>query len=162
VTTSIQDRLLELKVIDASANGFLYDLGDAYKANRGETQMRWMWPHRTLIDRGISAPAHSDCPVCTPNPWIGIYGLVTRKTSSGDVLYAGEGITPMEAIRAYTIDGAYAVWEEGIKGSIEPGKLADLLVVDRDPLTIPPDSLKDVKTFMTIIDGRTVYKSAGD
>jgi predicted amidohydrolase YtcJ len=158
VPPSIQDRLLELKVIDASANGFLHDLGDAYKANRGEAQMRWMWPHRTLIDRGIPAPAHSDCPVCTPNPWIGIYGLVTRKTSGGDALYAGEGITPMEAIRAYTIDGAYSAWEEEIKGSLEPGKLADLIVIDRDPLTIPSDELKNVRVLMTLVDGRISYK----
>jgi len=158
VPPSIQERLLELKVIDASANGFLHDLGDAYKANRGETQMRWMWPHRTLIDRGIPAPAHSDCPACTPNPWVGIYGLVTRKTSNGDTLYAGEGITPIEAIRAYTIDGAYSAWEEGIKGSIEPGKLADLIVVDRDPLTIPHEELKDIQVDITIIDGKIVYQ----
>jgi len=159
VPPKIQDRLLELKVIDASANGFLHDLGDAYRANRGEAQMRWMWPHRTLIDRGIPAPAHSDCPVCTPNPWVGIYGLVTRKTSGGDVLYAGEGITPMEAIRAYTIDGAHSAWEEGIKGSVEPGKLADLIVVDRDPLTVPHDELKDVRVLMTVVDGKIVHKT---
>lgn len=158
VPPKIQDRLIELKVTDASATGFLHDLGDAYKANRGEAQMRWMWPHRTLIDRGIPAPAHSDCPVCTPNPWVGIYGLVTRKTSSGDALYAGEGITPMEAIRAYTIDGAYAAWEEKVKGSIEAGKLADLIVVDRDPLTIPHEELKDIQVVLTIIDGKIVYR----
>ena len=158
VTPEIQDRLLELKVIDASANGFLHDLGDAYKANRGESQMRWMWPHRTLIDRGIPAPAHSDCPVCTPNPWVGIYALVTRKTSSGDILFEKERITPLEAIKAYTIDGAYSAWEECIKGSIEPGKLADMVVIDRDPLTIQEDDLKNVKTIMTIVNGEIVYE----
>ena len=158
VPPSIQDRLLELKVIDASANGFLHDLGDAYKANRGEAQMRWMWPHRTLIDRGIPAPAHSDCPVCTPNPWTGMYGLVTRKTNNGDTLYAGEGITPMEAIRAYTIDGAHSAWEEEFKGSIEPGKLADLVVLDRDPLTIPGDDLKNIEAVTTIVDGKIAYR----
>jgi hypothetical protein len=158
VTPRIQGRLKELGVIDASASGFIHDLGDAYKANRGEEEMRWMWPHRTLADMGIPAPGHSDCPVCSPNPWLGIYGLVTRRTSSGDVLYAGEGVTPMEAIRAYTIDGAYAAWEEGVKGSIEQGKLADLVVVDRDPLAIPQDDLKNVKTVMTIVEGNIVYR----
>ena len=161
VPPPIQKRLKELGVIDASASGFLHDLGDAYKANRGEEQMRWMWPHRTLIDSGIPAPAHSDCPVCSPNPWLGIYGLVTRRTSSGDVLYAGEGVTPMEAIRAYTIDGAFAAWEEDVKGSIEPGKLADLVVVDRDPLAIPHDDLRNVETLMTMVDGKIAYVSEG-
>jgi len=83
---------------------------------------------------------------------------VTRKTSSGQVLYRGEAIRPMEAIRAYTIDGAYAAWEEGLKGSIEPGKLADLTVVDRDPLTIPREELKNVQTAMTIVGGKVVYR----
>ena len=158
VTPQIQRRLKELGVIDASANGFLHDLGDAYKVNRGEEQMRWMWPHRTLIDEGIPAPAHSDCPVCSPNPWLGIYGLVTRKTSSGDTLHANEGITLMEAIKAYTVLGAYSAWEEDFKGSIEPGKLADLVVVDRDPFTIPQDDLKNVETVMTIVDGKIVFR----
>ena len=158
VTPPIQQRLRNLQVIDASATGFIHDLGDAYKKNRGEESMRWMWPHRTLIDLGIPAPGHSDCPVCSPNPWLGIYGMVTRRTDSGDVLYEGEGVTPMEAIRAYTIDGAYAAWEEDVKGSIELGKLADLVVVDRDLLTIPLEELKEVKTVMTIIDGEVVYK----
>ncbi|MBL7168708.1 amidohydrolase [Candidatus Bathyarchaeota archaeon] len=159
VPPPIQERLKELGVIDASANGFLHDLGDAYKANRGEEEMRWMWPHRTLIDQGIPAPGHSDCPVCSPNPWLGIYGLVTRKSSGGEVLYADEGITPLEAIKAYTIDGAYSAWEEETKGSIEPGKIADLIVIDRDPMTIPHEELRDIKTVMTVIDGKIVYSA---
>jgi hypothetical protein len=64
----------------------------------------------------------------------------------------------MEAIRAYTIDGAYSVWEEGVKGSIEPGKLADLIVVDRDPLTIPHGELKGIQVVITIIDGKVIYR----
>jgi predicted amidohydrolase YtcJ len=158
VTPQIQDRLLQLEVIDASATGFIHDLGDAYKANRGQKSMRYMWPHRTLIDKGIKAPGHSDASICTPNPWYGIYGMVTRKTSGGNTLYSSEGIKPIEAIRAYTIDGAYATWEEGIKGSIEPKKKADIIVLDRDPLKISHDDLKNVKTIMTIINGRIIYR----
>jgi predicted amidohydrolase YtcJ len=157
VTPKIQNRLLNLKVIDASATGFLHDLGDAYRANRGDAAMRYMWPHRTLIDRGIPAPGHSDASICNPNPWYGIYGLLTRKTASGEVLYANEAISPMEAIRAYSIDGAYAAWEEKEKGSIEPGKLADLVVVDRDPLSISHDELKNVVTLLTVVNGKIVY-----
>jgi len=159
VTPGIQERLLELGVIDASATGFLHDLGDAYLTNRGAEAMRYMWPHRTLIDRGIHAPGHSDASICTPNPWYGIYGMVTRRTSGGQILYAAEAVTPLEAIRAYSIDGAYAAWEEGIKGSIEEGKLADLVVVDRDPLSIDPEDLKNVKTLLTVVGGRIAYKA---
>jgi predicted amidohydrolase YtcJ len=158
VTPAIQERLLKLGVIDASATGFLHDLGDAYKQNRGEAAMKYMWPHRSLIDRGIPAPGHSDASICDPNPWLGIYGMATRKTSSGQVLYAPESVTPLEAIKAYSIDGAYAAWEEGIKGTVEVGKLADFVVVDRDPLTIDPDGLKNVNALMTVINGKIVYE----
>ncbi|TFH18008.1 amidohydrolase, partial [Candidatus Bathyarchaeota archaeon] len=158
VTPSIQDRLLELGVIDASATGFLHDLGDAYKQNRGEEAMRYMWPHMSLIDRGIPAPGHSDASICDPNPWLGIYSMVTRKTSSGQVLYAPEGVTPVEAIKAYSIDGAYAAWEEDIKGTVEVGKLADLVILDRDPTAIDPDDLNQVKALMTVIDGKIVFE----
>ena len=158
VTPSIQRRLKELEVIDASATGFLHDLGDAYKANRGEEAMRYMWPHRSLIDMGIKSPGHSDASICSPNPWLGIYSMVTRKTSSGDVLYEPEGVTPIEAIRAYSIDGAYAAGEEDLKGSVEVGKLADLVVLDRDPMEIPHDDLKNVQTLITIVNGVIAYQ----
>jgi hypothetical protein len=146
-------------VIDASASGFLHDLGDAYLKNRGKDEMRYMWPHRSLIDQGIPAPGHSDASICDPNPWLGIYSLATRRTSSGQVLYSREAITPLEAIRAYSIDGAYASWDEGVKGSIEAGKLADICVVDRDPLRIPREQLKEVKNLMTIVGGKILYKN---
>jgi predicted amidohydrolase YtcJ len=162
VTPSIQKRLKELGVIDASATGFLYDLGDAYLQNRGKVEMKHMWPHRSLINQGIPAPGHSDASICDPNPWLGIYSLVTRKTSSGQILYAKEGITRMEAIRAYTIDGAYASWEENDKGSIEPGKLADLCVLDRDPLRVPREELKEIKNLITIVGGKIKYKIKQD
>ena len=111
---------------------------------------------RDLIDRGIPAPGHSDANICDANPWLAIYSMVTRKTSSGDVLYSEEGIEPLEAIRAYTIDGAYAAWEENIKGTIEPGKLADLVVIDKDPTKINPNDLKKIKNLMTVTNGKIV------
>jgi predicted amidohydrolase YtcJ len=160
VTPAIQSRLEALGVIDASASGFLHDLGDAYIANRGHEEMRWMWPHRSLIEARIPAPGHSDCPVCSPNPWLGIYGMVARRTASGQELGLEERIGPLEAIRAYTLDGAYAGWEEAIKGSLTPGKLADIVVLDRDPLDIPSEELKSVATDMTILGGRVVFRAA--
>lgn len=156
-TPAIQSRLKELGVVDASATGFLHDLGDAYQANRGRDAMQWMWPHRSLIDKGIPAPGHSDCPICSPNPWLGIYGMVTRKTSSGQVLHPEEGVTPLEGIEAYTRLGAYSAWEETEKGTIEEGKLADIVVIDRNPLEVPADDLKSTKTLLTIVGGKIAY-----
>lgn len=159
VTPEIQNRLIELGVMDCSASVFVHELSDAYMDHRWPEEMRWMWPHRTLIDKGLIVPGHSDSPVCTANPWVSIDGLVTRTSKNGVLMTPEEAITPMEAIRAYTIDGAYAAFEEDIKGSIEVGKYADLVIVDRDPLTIDPHDLKNVKTLLTMIDGRVVYEA---
>ncbi|MFO7836973.1 MAG: amidohydrolase [Candidatus Thorarchaeota archaeon] len=158
-TPAILSRLENLGVIDASATGFIHDLGDAYQANRGKSAMQWMWPHRILIEMGIPAPGHSDCPICSPNPWLGIYGIVTRKTDSGQVLHAEQAISPLEGIEAYTKLGAYAGWEEGKKGTIEKGKLADLVVLDRNPLEIPRENLKNVKTLLTVLGGKITYNA---
>jgi predicted amidohydrolase YtcJ len=80
--------------------------------------------------------------------------MVTRKTRSGDLLAPEQAITPAEAIRIYTMFGAHSGFEEKNKGSIEVGKLADLIVVSDDPLTIPLDKLKEIKVETTIVDGK--------
>ena len=86
-------------------------------------------------------------------------GNTTSAITAGDILYASEGVEPLEAIRAYSIDGAYAVWEEDIKGTIEPGKLADMVVIDRDPTGIEPDDIRNVKNLMTVVAGKIVYEA---
>jgi len=161
VTPKILDRIKRLGVIDSSATAFMYDLGDAYIANRGAENMKWMWPHRALIDAGIQAPGHSDADVCDVNPMRAIYALVARKTDTGQPLGPEQAILVNEAIRAYTVLGAYAGNEEGIKGSIEAGKLADMAVLDRDIFSIPVEEIKDVVVDMTIVDGKVVYTSKG-
>ena len=85
--------------------------------------------------------------------------MVARKTKSGKLICPEEGVTVMEAIRIYTMNSAYAGFEENIKGSIEPGKLADLVVLNRDPLTVPTDQIQDIEVEMTIIDGERVASS---
>ena len=158
VTPAQQERLARLGVIDSSATGFMYELGDAYRANRGDEAMRWMWPHRTLIDRGILAPGHSDAWVCSPNPFTAMWSMVNRLTESGQSLDAREAVTPHEALRAYTWLGAYSGNEEADKGSLEIGKLADIAVLDRDFFTIDPLEIRDVQVDLTIVGGNVRYE----
>lgn len=94
------------------------------------------------------------------NPFLAIWTMVTRKTERGSVIVPSEAITREEALRAYTINNAYATFEESIKGSIEPGKLADMAVLSDDILTCPADSIKEIKALMTILDGKIIYTSA--
>jgi predicted amidohydrolase YtcJ len=161
VTPAILDRLERLQVVDSSATGFMYELGDAYRANRGAEAMRWMWPHRALIDRGIPAPGHSDAWVCSPNPFTAMWSMVNRRTDSGQSLDEGQAVTAVEALRAYTTLGAYAGREEHLKGSLEPGKLADVAVLDRNFFRIPPDEIRDVRVDMTIVGGSVRFQREG-
>ncbi|MBW2154778.1 MAG: amidohydrolase [Deltaproteobacteria bacterium] len=124
-----------------------------------------MVPAKTAMDMGITVCAHSDCPVCTPgnpvwpsDPLWGMWAAVNRKTRSGADIGPQERLTPMEALRAYTINGAYATFEENIKGSIEPGKLADMVVLSDNPLDVDPEEIRNIAVEKTIIGGEIVYE----
>ena len=158
VTPPLQERLKKLGVIDSSATGFMYDLGDAYIANRGQEAMARMWPHRAMIDAGIPAPGHSDAMVCQANPFLALWSMVNRKSDTGGDLDASQAITPTEALNAYTWLGAHSGREEHLKGSLEIGKLADVAVLDRDYFSIPTEEIREVQVDMTVIGGRVVHQ----
>jgi len=158
VTPALQERIRTLGVIDSSATGFMYDLGDAYIANRGQEAMARMWPHRAMIDAGIPAPGHSDAMVCQANPFLALWSMVNRKSDTGGDLDASQAVTPTEALRAYTWLGAYSGREEADKGSLEIGKLADIAVLDRDYFSIPNEEIREVQVDMTVIGGRVVHR----
>ncbi len=158
VTPPILARLKKLGVIDSSATGFMYDLGDAYIANRGQESMRYMWPHRSLIDAGVPAPGHSDAMICQANPFLAMWSLVNRKTDTGKDLDASQKISRVEALRAYTTLGAFSGREEALKGSLEPGKHADIAILDRDFFDCPADDIRAIRVNATILGGQTVFE----
>lgn len=157
VTPRIRDRLKRLDVIASSATAFAYDLGDAYLSNRGRQAMDRMWPHHSLNDAGIVAPGHSDSPICHADPLRAIQAMVTRRSDSGACLGPGEAVSLWEALRAYTWLGAYAGREEGLKGSLAVGKLADLCLLDRDLFAAPPEEIAQAKVTTTILGGKIVH-----
>ena len=159
MTPDILARLKSGGFVDSSATGFMDELGDAYAANRGQEAMRWMWPHRSLIDAGVPAPGHSDFAVCRVSPWTALGAMVTRRTTTGADLDAQQAITPLEALRAYTWLGAWAQREEHEKGSLEIGKLADLVVLDRDILHGDPDQIAGTRVRATIVGGVQRYRA---
>ncbi len=159
-------RMKELGII---ANFYLFHpwfWGDQHINNFiGKERADKMVPVKTAMKMGIVSCAHSDCPVCVPNdpvwpanPLWGMWCAVNRKTRSGADIGPGEKLTPMEALRAYTINGAYASFEDNIKGSIEPGKLADLVVLSHNPLEIDSREIRNIAVEKTIIGGEIVYE----
>ena len=152
------DRMKRLGVLPSSSAGFLYELGPAHILGIGPERIKRYFPHRTYLEKGILSVGNSDWPVTSGNIVQQLYGLVTRKCYSGERVGPEQAIGIKDALRLYTINGAYASFEENMKGSIEPGKFADMAVLDRDILNIPEEEIKDIKIEMTLVGGEIVYK----
>jgi cytosine/adenosine deaminase-related metal-dependent hydrolase len=105
--------------------------------------IRWAYPGKSYLDNGIIAGAGSDVSVTPISPWWGIFAAVVRRgLISGQIMAPEERLTVAEALQLYTRNGAYIGFEENQKRSLEPGKLADFIVIDRDVLTVPGISLR--------------------
>jgi predicted amidohydrolase YtcJ len=126
-------------------------------ASYGPERLAMMHAYRTAIDMGIPVAGHSDSPVSAAYPLRRIQDMVTRKDSSGVGRGEDQRISVNEAIKIWTLDGAYATFEESIKGSITPGKLADFVVLEKDPRKVPADTIKDITLEATYLGGEKVY-----
>jgi hypothetical protein len=115
----------------------------------------YVW--RKLMDTGAVIPTGTDVPVEPIDPMSCFYAAVTRKLKDGTTFFADQRMTREEALRSYTINGAYAGFEEGIKGSLTVGKLADITVLDRDIMTCPEDDIPGTRVLYTIIGGKVLY-----
>jgi predicted amidohydrolase YtcJ len=156
-TPAVQKRLRELHVLVDGNPPFVYWIGSWFQ-KYGPERVRWSYPAKSYIENGIIEAAGSDVPVTPLSPWWGIWAAVVRRDlQSGEILAPEERISVEQALTLYTRNGAYAGFEEDRKGALEPGKLADFIVVDRNVLAIPADELKDVKVLQTFVDGRSVY-----
>lgn len=125
----------------------------------GEALMQRAMAFRDFLDAGIPVAAGSDFGPGPFAPLMGIQGMVTRTGWNGETWGANQRVTPAEALEINTLNGAYASYEESIKGSITAGKLADYVVLADDPLTVDPDTIKDIEIVRTVVGGSPVYES---
>ncbi len=138
---------------------FLTNLGEGFVNSVGPERASRAMPMRTYLEAGVPLAGSSDSYITDYNPWVGMHAAVNRRTVMGrDLGKDAEAITPAEALRSYTLGGAYASGREDWQGSIARGKLADLVVLDRDPLAIDPDELDHVKPTATMLGGEWVYR----
>ena len=151
-------RLSSLGITVVTQPGFIYYNGDRYLKTVSHDQLQSLYPIGSLLKAGIPVAASSDCPIVPPNPLIGIYSAVSRKSETDEIVGEGEKISPMDALRMYTINAAEAGFTNKIKGSVTPGKLADLVVLNGDPSTAPPDEIKDMQVEMTILNGEVAWE----
>lgn len=128
----------------------------------GLVRSRTTYAFRSLIDARARLAFGSDWFVAPPSPLEGIYAAVTRRTlddRNPDGWVPAQKVSVEEALRAYTIDAAYSSFDEGIKGSVERGKLADLVVIDRDITRLPGAAIRDARVMITVFGGRVVYEA---
>jgi len=135
-----------------------YFWGDWHRKIFGEERASRISPIRSAIRRDLPYTIHNDAPVVPPMALRLISIAVNRTTRSGHVLGPEQRATPYEALYAMTMGGAYQYSEEASKGSITPGKRADLVILDADPLTADPAKIVDIKVMETIVRGQTVFR----
>jgi len=154
----LMDRLKKLRPVVVTHPSFTYFSGDRYLATVEKNVIPWLYRTGTLVKSGLTVGGGSDSPIVPNSPIMGIYGAVTRLTSSGQSLNPAEKLTAAEVIKMYTLNAAFASHEETIKGSISPGKLADMVLLSRNPTTAAGEEIKDIKVQVTVIGGKVVWE----
>ena len=155
----LQRRVRLQGIVPAMQPAFFWEFGDGYIRNYGRERAGVMFPAKSLLEAGVVVAGSSDSPVTDYRPLFGIEQARTRATSGGDVCGPNERVDLTTAIRMHTINGAYASFEEKIKGSIEAGKLADLAVASADLRAVPVTELRDLPIAMTLVGGRLAYEA---
>ncbi len=156
------DALQELQVIPSLFPMHTFYWGDWYDQIIGPELAQQISPMRSAINRGMTPTSHTDAPVALPNLMQVMSATVNRVSRTGKVMGPDERLTPWEALKSITLWGAYQHFEEETKGSLEVGKLADLVILDKNPLKVNPMEIKDVKVVETIKEGKTVFRQSED
>jgi len=158
INDDILRRMKALDCIPSVFTSYAYYNSDKFHFY-GEEMMKRSMAFRSFLDTGIHVAAGSDFFPGPFSPLMGIQGMVTRTGWNGETWGANQRVSVDEAIRINTLHGAYASFEEGIKGSITPSKLADYVVLADDPHTVAPDAIKDIRVAQTVTGGAVVYES---
>jgi hypothetical protein len=154
------DQVQELKSLGIFPSMFpmhTFYWGDWYKQIVGPEQAALISPMRSILDTGLHATSHTDAPVALPNLMQVVWATVNRTSRSGAVIGADERVTPYEALKMITLWGAEQFGEQAAKGSIKEGKLADLVVLSDNPLTVDPATINQIQVLETIKEGKTVW-----
>lgn len=154
------DEMKSLSIIPTFFLDHIWYFGDNhYKKYLGPERACEISPCKWALNREINFTLHQDSPVAMPNTLLSVHNAVNRKTKGGLTLGENLKIDVLDAIKAVTINAAYQVFDENIKGSLEVSKYADLVILDKNPLTCPHEEIKNIKILETIKEGKTIYKS---
>jgi predicted amidohydrolase YtcJ len=155
-------RIKRLGVLPIPGTSFLHYTRPAYEQNLGKDRFRYAYALKTYAENGIVAAASSDAPVVPVDPPIGIQTMVTRNDRLGEDAWQEERVSVEDAIRAYTVNAAYASFAESTRGRLAPGMVGDVTIFDQDLRAMDPDQIITAKADFTIADGKVVWDRAGD
>lgn len=152
------DQMVELKMIPSIFVAHTYYWGDVHLKNLGDERGRRVSPAKSALNRNLVVNFHQDSPVVKPLMLHTIWSAVNRITRNGVSIGPEERVSVYDALKAVTINAAYAYFEEDIKGTIEEGKLADLVILDKNPLEVNSYDIKEITVLETIKEGVTLYR----
>lgn len=153
-------KFVEYKFIPSLFTDHTFFFGDTHVKNRGKAQADFESPMKTAYAMGLRPSNHTDYSVAPIDHMMTIWTAVNRRSRGGQIIGSSERVTPLQALKAITINGAYIYREEASKGSIEVGKRADLVILSANPLKVRPDAIRDIKVLETIKDGKTIYTAS--
>ena len=141
------------RIIAAVQPSFIYGEADGYPDLLDKEKQESFLPLKSYLEAGVTVALSSDMPSAHFNPFWGLYSAVTRRGMNGHQLGSGEAVSAAEGLRMMTHNNAYLTGEEDLKGSLEPGKLADLVILDRDILRVRPEEIRDTAVCATMVGG---------
>lgn len=151
------ERMATLSMIASIFVGHVWYWGDVHVKNFGPERGNHISPVKSALDRGVVVNFHQDTPVTKPDMLHSVWCAVNRISRTGNVIGEEQAVDVYDALRAVTVNAAYQYFEEDTKGSIETGKRADLVILDRSPLDVEPMDIRDIKVLETIKDGESIY-----
>lgn len=151
------EALRRARAVVVTQPGFIHESASRYLAELGAAS-KWLYRLGAISKSGLVVATSSDAPASRPDPLTAMRAAVTRRDQAGATLNADESVSAMQALRMHTAAAAYAAFQEADRGSIAPGKRADLVVLSADPIAVPPDLLGEIKVTMTIVNGRIAWR----
>jgi predicted amidohydrolase YtcJ len=155
-------RIVAGRVIPVPQGRFISVLGDGFATALDEDRLHQAYRMRSFVEAGVELPGSTDAPVVPGEPLLSLHDMVNRRSATGRPIAPLEALTPMQALRSYTIGSAHAVREESYKGSLAPGMLADLVVLSDDLLAVAPEHIRDLEVQATMVGGEFLYDTTGE
>ena len=152
------EKYVKYKIVPSLYTLHTYYFADAHIENRGLEQAQYISPMRDAIDKGLKPTNHTDFVVAPLDQMFMLWSAVNRISRSGEVIGIDQRVTPYEGLQAMTINVAHQYQEQELKGSIKKGKLADLVILDKNPLKVDPNDIKNIQVQETIKEGKSIFK----